>query len=56
MELWPQRSALDGDATGREEERLLAAVPGGLRQPQLVGWVHKEETELEHCFAETGLR
>jgi len=45
-----------GEVAGREEEGSLAVVLGGLKQPQFVGWVCKEETELEHCFAETGLR
>ena len=46
MELWPRRSALDEDAAGREEERLLAAVLGGIRRPELAGWVRKELEKL----------
>ena len=43
---WPWQRAYDGEVAGREEERCVQRVPGGIRRPKLVGWVCKEETEL----------
>ena len=42
---------LGGAADGREEEGFAPRVPGEISQPQLAGWMHKKETELELALA-----
>ena len=50
MELWPQRSARDGDAAGREEEERAPRVSGEDKPQGLVCWTRKELAELGHAL------
>ena len=45
MELWPRRSACDGDVAGHEEEEHAEQFPGEIKQQKWVGWVRKEQVE-----------
>ena len=41
-----------GDAAdGHEEEGFAPWVPGEISRPQLAGWMHKKETDLELALA-----
>ena len=46
MELWPWRSACDGDVAGHEEEERAEQFPSEIKQQKRVGWVRKEQAEL----------
>ena len=46
MELWPRRSAHDGDATGREEEERAQQFPDEIKLNWWVGWARKDKVEL----------
>ena len=46
MELWPRRSACDGDVTGHEEEEHAEQFSSEVKQQKRVSWVHKEQVEL----------
>ena len=46
MELWPRRSAYDGDVAGHEEEERAEQFPGEIKQQKQIGWVRKEQAEL----------
>ena len=46
MELWPWRSACDGDVAGHEEEERAEQFSGEVKQQKRVGWVHKEQAKL----------
>ena len=46
MELWPRRSACDGDVAGHKEEERAEQFSGEVKQQKRVGWVHKEQAEL----------
>ena len=42
-----------GDAADGREEGFAPWVLGEISQPQLAGWMHKKETELELALAAT---
>ena len=46
MELWPRRSACDGDVVGHKEEERTEQFSGEVKQQKQVGWVRKEQVEL----------
>ena len=46
MELWPRRSACDGDVAGHEEEERTEQFSCEVKQQKQVEWVRKEQAEL----------
>jgi len=50
VELWPRRSARDGDAAGREEEECAPRVSSEDKPQGLVCWMRKELAELGHTL------